>query len=433
MPISVAIVGAGPAGFYTADALLRLDADVQVDIIERLPAPYGLIRYGVAPDHQTTKNITRVYAKTAQKEEVRYYGNVEIGRDLTLDELRGLYDAVVLSVGAMSDRMPNIPGADKKGVYGSAEFVAWYNGHPDFRDLNPDLNVAGAAVIGIGNVAVDITRLLVRSKEGRAKTDLPDYALDAMNNSAITDAYMFGRRGPVEAKFTNVELRELGELDECTPIVRSEQLPDEVTGVEDERDKRLREKNLATLKEFTEMDPAGKPKKLHIEFFASPVEVLGGDTVEGLKLERTEVVDGRAVGTGEFFEVPCGLVVAATGYRSDPVDGAPFDDDWGIIVNDDGRVADGLYVAGWIKRGPSGVISSNRPDGQAVAAHIEEDITEAAKPGRSAFEALLRERSARPVSFAEWLKIEEAEDNNATDPAPRRKFTSVEDMLAVLD
>ncbi|MBM3540671.1 MAG: hypothetical protein FJX51_01365, partial [Alphaproteobacteria bacterium] len=248
MTLSVAIVGSGPSGFYTAAALLEQGVDCAIDIIDRLPTPYGLIRGGVAPDHQTTKRVMRAYERTALDPKVRFYGNVNVGTDVSLDALRAMYDAVVLAVGAPFDRPLGIPGEDKKGVFGSAAFVGWYNGHPDFRDLNPDLNTKAAVVIGNGNVAIDIARVLVKTKAEMATTDLPDYAEAAIRNSPITDVYMVGRRGPVEAKFTNVELREMGELEDCHPVLDGTQLPEQVTGEMSDRDRRLREKNMATLR-----------------------------------------------------------------------------------------------------------------------------------------------------------------------------------------
>jgi ferredoxin--NADP+ reductase len=432
MPISVAIVGSGPAGFYTAEALLEGGADVAVDFIERLPTPYGLIRGGVAPDHQTTKKISAKFEKVARQPQVRYFGNVAVGREVSLGELLGLYDAVVLAVGAPVDRPLGIPGADKKGVYGSAAFVGWYNAHPDFRGLNPDLGTASVAVIGNGNVSVDVCRVLLRSREERSRTDLPDYAEAAIAAAPIADVHMCGRRGPVEGKFTNVELRELGKLPEAVPVVDARQLPDAVGPLEDDRDRRLKERNLATLKEFAARKPHEKPKRLHFHFYAAPVEVVGGERCEGLKLERTRVEDGRSVGTGETFVIPCGVVVYAIGYRGEPVDGAPFDAKLGVVPCHEGRVAPGLYAVGWIGRGPTGVIASNRPDGEEAAASILADAAGGTKPGRGGLEALLRGRGVRWVRFEEWLKLDALERQRATPPAPRRKFVTVEEMLEAL-
>ncbi|MEQ8505098.1 MAG: FAD-dependent oxidoreductase [Rhodospirillales bacterium] len=439
MTITVAIIGSGPAGFYTADALVNADCDVQVDIIERLPTPYGLIRGGVAPDHQTTKKVAKKYEQTALFDDVRYFGNVEVNKDVSLAELRDMYDAVVLAVGAPGDRKLTIPGADKKGVHGSAAFVGWYNGHPDFRELEPDLNTPAAVVIGNGNVALDCARVLVRSRQGMAGADIAAHAMDAIEASSITDVYLTGRRGPLDAKFTNVELRELGELNQSVPLARAEQLPDAVPDDMEARAKRLAERNLANLRDYATNDPEAKPKRIHIEFFAQPVAILGDDRAEAVSFERTRVVDGRAEGTGELFEIPCGLVIAAIGYRSDPMEGAPFDDKAGIIPNRDGRVDDGLYAVGWIKRGPTGVISSNRPDGVTVAEYICDDfknITEkgGGKPGRAALAPLLAERGVRTVTFEDWKKIEAAEVARAEGrDSPREKFVSVPEMLKVLD
>ena len=432
MTIKVAIIGAGPAGFYTAEALTAGDADVEIDLIEYLPSPYGLIRAGVAPDHQTTKKIQKTYARTALKPNIRYYGNVKIGRDIALDALRRIYDAVVLAIGAPLDNPVQIPGVDKQGVYGAAAFVGWYNGHPDFRNLNPNLDTKAVAVIGVGNVAIDIARVLVKTPQEMATSDLQDYAAESIAKAPVTDVYLFGRRGPVDAKFTNVELREMGQLENCVPIVDPAQLPDAVTGNYEDRDLRVRIKNLDTLKSFVGRDPKEKPKRVHFVFQAAPSAILGGDRVEGLRLERTRIKDGQAIGTGEFFEIPCGSVISAIGYRSEPIEGAPFDKKRGIVPNHAGRVAEGLYAVGWIKRGPTGTIATNKPDGKLAAEQIFADCS-GTKPGRAAFEALLLEKDVRHISYPEWQRIETAEETAATPPAPRKKFASVEKMLAVLD
>ena len=433
MTINVAVIGAGPSGFYTVDALLKGEKDVRVDIIERLPTPFGLIRGGVAPDHQTTKKVARVYEKTALRDGVGYFGNVEVGRDVTMAELQEIYDAVVLAVGAPRDRKLGIPGEDKTGVFGSADFVGWYNGHPDFTDLTPDLNTGTVVVIGQGNVAVDVARVLVKTPEEMTETDIADHAADAIEASPITDVYMVGRRGPIEAKFTNVELREMGKLDDCQPVINPGQLPDEVTGDWSDRDKRLKDRNLATMKEFPDVDPAGKSKRVHFTFYAKPVEILGGDKVEGIRMEHTRVEDGRSAGTGEFFEIECGLVIPAIGYFSDPFPGVPFDTDNGIVVHDEGRVSDGVYAVGWIKRGPTGVIGTNKPDGDIAATQIFEDIAEGTKPGREALEALLAARDVRCLTYQDWQSIDTAEVAAAKPGAPRRKFVTIDAMIDALD
>ncbi len=434
MAQKAAIIGSGPAGFYAADALQVTIPGIEIDIIERLPTPFGLIRGGVAPDHQTTKKVAHKLEKTVINSNTAYFGNIEIGRDLTLAELRNLYDAVVLAVGAPSDRKLTIPGADKIGVHGSAAFVGWYNGHPDFVELQPDLNVDAAVVIGHGNVAIDVARLLTRSAAGRARTDLPDYARAAMDASPISQVTLLGRRGPSDAKFTNVELREMGELSECVPVLRAEQLPETVEGEFEGRDRRLRERNLATLKSFLDIDPAGRKKRVAFEFFARPLEVLGGERAEALRCERTRVVEGRAEGTGETFDIPCGLVVSAIGYRAEPIPSVPYDAQQGIVPNDRGRIEKGLYAVGWIKRGPTGVISSSRPDGVEAAEHIAADFPEPGnKPGRAGLSRLLAERGVKPVSFDDWKRLEAEEVSTARPPSPRRKFTDVAAMMKFLE
>ena len=434
MTLSVAIVGSGPAGFYTADSLLKADPECRIDIIDRLPTPYGLIRFGVAPDHEKTKNVMRGFARTASDDRVNFYGDVDIGEALSLDELRKMYDAVVLAVGAAHDRRLGIPGEDKAGVVGSASFVNWYNAHPDFVDRTPDLDTSSVVIIGAGNVAIDVARVLVKTPAEMAATDLPDYAAGPIHGAPISDVYMVARRGPVEAKFTNVELREMGHLEQCVPQVAAADLPDEVTGEMSPRDRRVREKNLETLRAFAEREADEKPKRVHFVFFASPVEILGGEHVEAVRFERTRVENGRAVGTGEHYEIPCGLVVAAVGYLSLPVDGAPFDHKQGVVVNEEGRVGPGLYAVGWIKRGPTGVIGTNKPDGRDAAQQIIDDLgAGGGKPGREGLEALLRARERRWVDLEDWQRIEAAEIAAAAEGAPRRKLYRHEDFLAVLD
>ena len=435
MTLSVAIVGSGPAGFYTADSLLKADPECRIDIIDRLPTPYGLIRFGVAPDHEKTKNVMRGFARTASDDRVNFYGDVDIGEALSLDELREMYDAVVLAVGAAHDRRLGIPGEDKAGVVGSASFVNWYNAHPDFVDRTPDLDTSSVVIIGAGNVAIDVARVLVKTPAEMAATDLPDYAAEPIHGAPISDVYMVARRGPVEAKFTNVELREMGHLEQCVPQVTAADLPDAVTGEMSPRDLRVREKNLETLRAFTEREADEKPKRVHFVFFASPVEILGDGRAEAVRFERTRVENGRAVGTGEHFEIACGLVVAAVGYLSLPVDGAPFDHRNGVVVNEEGRVGPGLYAAGWIKRGPTGVIGTNKVDGRDCAQQILDDLGAdgGGKSGREALEALLRARGRRWVDLDDWRRIEAAEIDAAPEGAPRRKLYRREDFYAVLD
>jgi len=432
MATSIAIIGAGPAGFYTAEALLDLIPDARIDIIERLPTPFGLIRAGVAPDHQTTKKVAKRFQETALRELVRYYGNLQVGRDITIEELRGIYDAVILAVGAPADRTLGIPGEDTKGVYGSTAFVGWYNGHPDYCSLEPGLDTATAVVVGNGNVALDIARVLVKSKQEMAVSDLPDNAADAIHHSPISDVYVLGRRGPAEAKFTNVELREMGRLEECAPLVEPPVLQPSSEGLSD-RDRRLSEKNLSTFGEFIQIAGEDKPKRVHFRFFTAPVEVVGDERVEGIRVETTRLENSRTVGTGETSVIACGIVIVAIGYRGLPFDGIPFDPARGLIPNDDGRIEKGLYAVGWAKRGPTGIIASNRPDGITCAEQIQADIIRGTRPGRVALDRILSERHVRVVSFDDWLEIDAAETESAVGPAPRRKFTTFAEMLEVID
>ena len=435
MTVRVAIVGSGPSGFYTADALIKSGVDCEIDVIDRLPTPFGLIRAGVAPDHQKTKNVSRAYEKTALNDSVAYFGNVDVGQDVGIEDLKGLYDAVVLAIGSPYDRKLGVPGEDKKGVFGSADFVGWYNGHPDFRDLEPDLNTKAVVVIGNGNVAIDCARVLVKTPDEMSTTDIATHAADAIHAAPLEDVYMVGRRGPVEAKFTNVELREMGELHECTPIIDAAQIPGEVPAEEEmsDRDRRLKDKNLGTLRSFVDAEPAGRKRRVHFQFYASPVEILGEDIVKGIRLEKTEVRDGRAVGTGETYDIPCGIVIPAIGYQGQPLDGVPFDERNGVIQNDEGRVAEGVYAVGWIRRGPTGVIGTNKHDGDAASRQIQEDCTDGGKAGRAGLKDLLTEKSVRWVDYSDWQKIDEAEKSAAADGAPRRKLTRVPEMLAALD
>jgi ferredoxin--NADP+ reductase len=432
MPVRIAIVGSGPSGFYVADSLIKSEAEVEIDIIDRLPTPFGLIRGGVAPDHQSTKRVIRAYERTALNKCVRYYGNVELGRDVSILELRQFYDAVVLTTGMPGDRTLGIPGEDKAGVIGSAAFVGWYNGHPDFADLSPDLNTASVAVVGNGNVAIDIARVLVKTRAEMTEADLPEGVSNDIQAASVSNVYMIGRRGPVEAKFTNVELREMGHLENARSVVDPADLPDAVHGDWSDRDRRLREKNLATLQQLSAMPAAGKQKSVHFTFYAKPVEILGGARVEGIRLERTVLRNGHAEGTGSFFEIECGLVIPAIGYVLQPLDGVATDEERGTIRNDNGRVAPGLYVAGWARRGPTGVIGTNKPDGVNAAKQILEDATPGDKPGRAALESTLKQRAIRWVSYADWQRINEAEIANAPPGSPREKFVTVEDMLDLL-
>lgn len=431
-PFSIAIIGAGPSGFYAAEAFIRSGLDSRIDFIEALPNPFGLVRSGVAPDHQHIKGVIRAYERTALDDHVAYYGNVSVGQDINLTTLRRYYDAIVIATGAPLDRSLKIPGGDLPGVYGSSSFVGWYNGHPDHRDLQPLLDHECVCVIGHGNVALDVARVLVKTPEEMAGSDLPDYAAKAIHGSPVRKVFLFGRRGPLEAKFTNTELKELGKLRDCVPCIDRGAIPDELPTEISGRERRVKERNLATLRGFATPQNRKASKELHIVFNANPVAVLGEHRVEALRLERTVVEGGRAVSTGERFECPCGTVVAAIGTRAQPIDGLPFDDKRGVVVNRGGRVAKGLYVVGWAKRGPTGVIGSNKADANALPDLMRADVPEARKPGRAALEEWLDERHVQWVSYEDWKAIEAAEIDAAPEGAPRKKMCRIKDMLAVV-
>jgi ferredoxin--NADP+ reductase len=431
-PLWVAIVGSGPAGYYTAEALTKNAENIRIDILDRLPTPFGLIRGGVAPDHQSIKAVARRYEKTAAQKNVRFVGNLNIGSDITIDNLRLLYDAVVLANGAPQDLKLGLSGEDKIGVIGSAEFVGWYNSHPDFASLNPNLNIKDVVVIGNGNVAVDCARILAKTSKEMASTDLAKHAAKLIHAAPIENIYLAGRRGPLEGKFTPKELGELGQLENCVALVDPKQIPNDLMGV-DPRELTLKGKNLNHLKKFIENTSSEKPINLHIMFYASPIEILGGDLVTGIKFEKTKVEAGKCVGLGEYFIIPCKMVLSAIGYQSTPISGAPFDPKRGCFKNDNGFIENGLYTVGWAKRGPSGTIGTNKPDGIAVAKLILEQSSPSEKKGRTGLDELVSKCGLKIVTFEGWKKIEEAEENAAEGLAPRAKFSNIEDMLRIID
>jgi ferredoxin/flavodoxin---NADP+ reductase len=455
-PLRVAIVGAGPAGYYAADHLLRQDGVVaEVDMFDRLPTPYGLVRLGVAPDHQKIKSVTAVFDKVAAHPRFRFFGGVELGRDLTVDDLRRHYHQILYTTGAQTDRRMGISGEDLRGSHPATEFVAWYNGHPDFRDHQFDLSQERAAIVGVGNVAVDVARVLSRSVDELAKTDIADYALDALRQSRITEVYLLGRRGPAQAAFTNPEIRELGELPQADLVV----LPEEVEldplsrqALESSQD-RATSKKVEILQEFARRPPSGKPRRLTVRFLVSPVEILGGPTgqVTGLRLVRNKLVASEAGSlqakpTGEFEELPVGLVFRSVGYKGVPLPGVPFHESWGVILNERGRVLDpetkkprpGEYAAGWIKRGPTGVIGTNKPDAAETVAGMMEDVAhgrllEPVAADREAIARLVSERQPDHVSYEDWRRLDQLEvARGRAAGRPRIKFTRVKDMLAAL-
>lgn len=431
---SIVIVGSGPSGFYAADALLRKLPACRIDIIDRLPTPYGLVRGGVAPDHQSTKTVQRLFERTATRESVRFLGMVEVGRQVSYDELKTAYDAVVVATGCTVDRKLGIPGEELRGVYGSWFFVGWYNGHPDCRDLNPEISGHALAVIGNGNVAIDCVRVLAKTPTEMAKSDLCRHAAEVIAQAPLSHIYLIGRRGPVQASFTPLELSELGQLERCTPLVDGATLERDIAAA-DPQEVKVKERVLEILRRFAENKPGDKPLNLHFLFWSKPVAILGRDRVEALRLEGTRRADGAKT-AGERTELPVSTVITAIGYGGAPFPGIPFDEQRGIARNIEGRVEPGVYVVGWMKRGPSGTIPTNRSDGVAVAELIAADLEavrvqgSSSKPGPAALDALLAERGVKPITFADWRRIDAAEVKRAAAGRPREKFTRIEEMLA---
>ena len=474
-PVRIAIIGAGPSGFYAAGALLRQkEAHVSIDLFDRLPTPYGLVRYGVAPDHQKIKSVTRIYERTMKDSRVRYFGNVDLGTDITHAELESHYDQIVYAVGAQSDKKLGIPGEDLKGSFSATEFVAWYNGHPDFCHFEFDLSVESVAVIGVGNVAMDVTRILAKSVDELKTTDITDDALEALQESNVRRIHIFARRGPVQAKFTNPEIKELGELEIADVIVNPADLVlDDASQAEMEGDRTAR-RNLETLQRLAERGATGKPKQIIFHFLRSPTEITGtGRAVSALTTEKnalqaTETGYVACRGIGSCTEYDVGLVFRSIGYRGVPIPGVPFFDRWGIIPNEKGRVTvehggaavPGEYTVGWAKRGPTGVIGTNKPDAVETVKTMLEDVKSAAvslsesegtpravvttaannlsqhtvghaRPGDII--ALLQKRGVPFVSFADWQILEQIEnERGAQRGQPRVKITDVDEMLRLI-
>jgi len=431
----IAIVGSGPAGYYAAEAAQKEFGDgVRVDIFDFLPVPYGLIRTGVAPDHQSIKAVSRRYEKTALSDNVRFVGNVAVGKDVSIPELQELYDAVVLATGAPNDRALDIPGAELGNVLGSAAFVGWYNGHPQFAALDPDLSGKTAVVIGMGNVALDVARILAKTENEFAGSDIVGHALAALKESSIERIVILGRRGPHQIMMTPKELGELGELERAAPHVDPRDLPDLAEDAILEPGLRKSVTLLRGYAAVPEHIRAEKPVAIEFDFFAQPVALSGDGKVEAIEVERTEVVAGRASGTGERYRIPASLVVSCIGYRTNPIPDVPFDERQGRFANDEGRILPGLYAVGWARRGPSGTIGTNKPDGFSVVGKIREDIDSGAlgtaiRQGRAGFDALAEARGLDVVTFRDWKKIEEAEEKAAREGAPREKFVDIEAMI----
>ncbi|MFL6725817.1 MAG: FAD-dependent oxidoreductase [Sphingomicrobium sp.] len=426
-----AVVGSGPAGFYTAEAVEKAyGGQARIDIIDRYPVPYGLIRFGVAPDHQSLKAVSKRYDKVAESAGVDFIGNVTVGRDVSVAELLDFYDAVILATGAPHDRKLGIPGEDLPGVVGSAEFVGWYNGHPEFADLDPPLTGTYAAVVGAGNVALDCARILSKTRHEFEGSDIVGHALDALDRSAIRTVTILGRRGPHQIAMTPKELGELGHLEAAVPIVEPADFPP--VEADEPLDPGLR-KSVTLLRGFADL-PQDKCKRIVFDFFAKPVAIEGDGKAERILVERTVLDEsGAARGTGETYEVPASLIVTAIGYSTSPIADVPFAG--GKFVNDGGRIADRLYAVGWARRGPTGTIGTNRPDGYEVADQIAAALppgSSAKRSGAAGLKALLDRRGVMPTDYDDWRKIEQAETGRARPGSPREKFVRVEEWLQAL-
>jgi len=405
-PLRVAIVGAGPSGFYAAEHILKgEDMHAQVDLFDRLPTPFGLVRGGVAPDHPKIKSVIRVYEKTAARDGFRFFGNVKVGHDVEVEDLERLYHAIVFTVGCETDRQLGVPGEDLPGSHAATAFVGWYNAHPDYADEHFDLSCERAVVIGNGNVAMDVARMLALTDHELRQTDTADHAIEVLDAKKVREIVVLGRRGPAQAAFTNPEIRELGEMEDADVIVDP-------------------------LREFSQRQPEGKRQRIVLRFLVSPVEIRGDGKVEKIVIGRNELVeeDGtlRARDTGEREELECGLVLRSVGYTGIPIEGVPFDEKRGLILNEGGRVLDshdsghkvGHYTAGWIKRGPSGVIGTNKKDALETVTHLLADVES---------QTLLRPASPEPIAVEELL-AERGEPHGR----PRVKFVRVEEMLDTL-
>jgi len=449
-PLQVAVVGSGPSGFYAAEALLKCGRIVNVDLIERLPAPFGLVRYGVAPDHPKLKEAILAYQVIARLPRFELLGNVTVGRDLTVEELRAHYHAVIFTSGAEADNRLGVPGEDLPGSHTATEFVAWYNGHPEYRDRRFDLSAEVVAVVGQGNVAADVCRILAKSVDDLRGTDIAEHALDALAQSRVREIHVIGRRGPAQAKFTNKELKELGELANCSAQLDpgALELNPESRAELEAKANFVSAKNVEILREFASRPVGGKPRRLIFHFLKSPSRLSGAGRLQQLELVRNRL-EGTAFNqvareTGHTETLACGLLFRSIGYRGVPIAGAPFDAKRGVIPTRDGRVVDaagtpiqGLYAAGWIRRGPTGIIGTNRADSVASVKSLLADLPalpQDARAGSKGIAPLLQARAVRPVSFAHWCAIDAEEvARGQAKGKPREKFTRVADMLACFE
>jgi ferredoxin/flavodoxin---NADP+ reductase len=455
-PLRVAVVGAGPAGFYATEALLRHEEpEISVDLFDRLPTPFGLVRSGVAPDHQKIKNVTRVFERVAEHPRFRFFGNVCFGEHLTLADFAAHYDQVLFTTGAQTDRPLGVPGEELRGSHSATEFVAWYNGHPDFRELSFDLSAERAVVVGVGNVAVDVARILCRTPEELAATDIADYALDALRASRVREVWLLGRRGPAQAAFSLPELKELAEMSDADLVVHPEEaaldsLSEAALAATPDREV---QKKVGLLQEVARRERTAKPRAIVLRFLVSPTEVLGDEAgrVQRVRLVRNALAEGeggqlRPRPTGETEEVEAGLVFRSVGYRGVALPEVPFHEGWGVVPSDAGRVLGpegrplrGVYVAGWIKRGPTGVIGTNKPDAQETAASMMEDATAGStlspsRPDPEAIEALVRARQPEVFTYEDWRHLDAHEVAlGQAAGRPRVKLSCPTDMRQAIE
>ncbi|TQN31912.1 ferredoxin--NADP+ reductase [Haloactinospora alba] len=423
-PLRVAVIGSGPAGIYAADALTRQDRQhVAVDVLDRLPTPYGLVRYGVAPDHTKIKGVARVLRDVLERPEVRFVGGVEFGRHVTRRELGRAYDAVVYATGASVDRRMGVPGEDLPGSVAATDFVNWYCGHPDSELASFLLDAEEVAVVGAGNVALDVVRILAKSAEELRDTDIPQPALDVLADSKVRRIHLLARRGPVQAKFTAPELRGVGELDNADVVVDPDEVDIDPNGPAMREAARAARTNLTYLRDWAQRVPAGLPRSIEFRFWRRPVAVTGEDRVRGLRAEATRLdADGRVVGTGEYETFDVGMVFRSIGYVGVPLPGVPFDSDSRTVPHADGRVVDaegtvlpGEYVAGWIKRGATGVIGTNKSDAAASVRSLLDDADDlrARRGERVPADQVLHASGATVSTYQDWLAIESAERDRA--------------------
>jgi len=447
-PLRVAIVGSGPSGFYAAEDLLRQKLSIKVDMFDKLPVPFGLVRYGVAPDHPKIKNVTKVFEKTASNPNFSFFGNVTVGKNISVFELNKFYDAVIFAYGAESDRQLGITGEDLVGSYTATEFVAWYNGHPDFQDHHFDFSHEVAVIVGNGNVAMDVARVLCKTPDELKMTDINQNALEVLAESKIREVHVYGRRGPVQASFTAPEIREMGELAECYPIVDPHDMElNEASRKElEDTDNAGKKKNYEIMQSFLTLEPKNRKRKFVLHFQRSPIEIIGQGRVQKVKFEINKLTGEpnkqKVRGTGKFEEIGCGIFFRSVGYSGLRIKGLPFAAQAGVVPNQAGRVMDseeiftGWYVAGWIKRGATGVIGTNKPDSEETVKSLLEDIEQlnpCEVPDTQEVLKFLKDREVRVVTFEDWKKIDAAEiARGVKSGKPREKFSRVTGMLSAI-